>query len=171
MNKTNNMYKSEEDVLKKLDIPDFRHVSKEKLMSFASSLPDMDPNVAARALEQMPNYLKYTTEILTNYKANIENILEKDAQDTKRCAETIDKAIGVLEKVLEKDNLSSEDQRWLSTQVVELARMMQEVDKTAKKQHIDMAKIVSLVVFFALSLAASIIGVNIKVNIPKSNSF
>lgn len=47
MNRTLN----EKQVLKKLDIPDFRHLSKENVMKFATMLPHMDPEVAKKALE------------------------------------------------------------------------------------------------------------------------
>ncbi|WP_156951394.1 hypothetical protein [Lacrimispora aerotolerans] len=41
---------TEQKVLNKLDIPDFRHMTKDKVMGFASMLPDMDPEVAKKAL-------------------------------------------------------------------------------------------------------------------------
>lgn len=37
---------TEQEVLEILDIPDFRHMSKDKVMKFASELPNMDPQVA-----------------------------------------------------------------------------------------------------------------------------
>ena len=41
---------SEQKVLKKLDIPDFRHLTKDKIIAFASLLPQMDTEVAKKAL-------------------------------------------------------------------------------------------------------------------------
>ena len=43
---------SEKKVLKKLGIPDFRHMTKDKVMGFASMLNQMDPEVAKKALEK-----------------------------------------------------------------------------------------------------------------------
>ena len=45
---------TEAQVLKKLDIVDFRHLTKEKVMSMATMLDKMDPEVAKEALEQFP---------------------------------------------------------------------------------------------------------------------
>ena len=42
---------TEDKVLRKLDIPDFRHMTKDKVVSFVSMLPQMDPEVAKCALE------------------------------------------------------------------------------------------------------------------------
>ena len=64
---------TEQQVLKKLDIPDFRHLSKDKVMKFASMLPNMDPEVAKKALEQFPEFAKTSKEMLVDYK----EILEK----------------------------------------------------------------------------------------------
>lgn len=58
---------TEKQVLKKLGIPDFRHLSKEKVMKFATMLPHMDPEVAKKALEQFPEFSKTTKEMLVEY--------------------------------------------------------------------------------------------------------
>ena len=39
---------NELQVLKKLDIPDFRHMTKDKVIAFASMIPRMDPEVAKK---------------------------------------------------------------------------------------------------------------------------
>ena len=47
---------SEANVLKKLDIEDFRHITKDKVIKMASMLDKMDPEVAKKALEQFPEF-------------------------------------------------------------------------------------------------------------------
>ena len=39
---------TEIQVLDKMGIPDFRHMTKDKVMSFATMLPQMDPEVAKK---------------------------------------------------------------------------------------------------------------------------
>lgn len=48
---------SEAKVLKKLDIADFRHLTKDKVIKMASMLDKMDPEVAKKALEQLSGVL------------------------------------------------------------------------------------------------------------------
>lgn len=55
---------TEQQVLDLLDIPDFRHLSKDKVMKFTSSLPDMEPSVAISALQQFPKFAETSIEIL-----------------------------------------------------------------------------------------------------------
>lgn len=59
---------SEQKVLKKLGIPDFRHMSKDKIVAFTTMLPKMDSEVAKKALEQFPEFAKTATEIVSYYK-------------------------------------------------------------------------------------------------------
>lgn len=47
---------SEKQVLEMLGIPDFRHLSKDRIMSFTSALPQMEPQVAIAALQQVPHF-------------------------------------------------------------------------------------------------------------------
>ena len=54
---------TEQQVLQALNIPDFRHLSKDKVISFASMLTDMEPEVAMKALEQFPEFAKTILEL------------------------------------------------------------------------------------------------------------
>jgi hypothetical protein len=66
---------TERQVLNQLDIPDFRHITKDKVMSFASMLQNMEPEVAKKALGQFPEFAKMTLEILREYKGVLEKPL------------------------------------------------------------------------------------------------
>lgn len=54
---------NEQKVLKKLDIPDFRHLTKDKVIKMASMLDKMDPEVAKKAIEQFPEFANTTKEM------------------------------------------------------------------------------------------------------------
>lgn len=59
---------TEIQVLKKLDIPDFRHLTKDKVIAFATMIPGMEPEVAKKALEQFPNFVSISLEIMKEYR-------------------------------------------------------------------------------------------------------
>ena len=52
------LMKTEQDVLAMLNIPDFRHITKENVLMMASSLDKMSPEVAMKVLEQIPDFSK-----------------------------------------------------------------------------------------------------------------
>lgn len=56
---------TEQKVLKQLDITDFRHMTKDKVVEFASLLPRMAPEVAEKALAQFPEYARMATEMVS----------------------------------------------------------------------------------------------------------
>lgn len=56
------------EVLNALGIDDFRHMTKEKVISFASLLDQMDPQVAEKALEQFPNFAGTVASLAMDYK-------------------------------------------------------------------------------------------------------
>jgi hypothetical protein len=48
----------EREVLQQWNIPDFRHITKDKIMTFASMLHNIEPEVAKKALEQFTEFAK-----------------------------------------------------------------------------------------------------------------
>lgn len=53
---------SEQRVLKKLEIEDFRHLTKAKVIKLASMLDRVDTEVAKKALEQFPEFYNTSKE-------------------------------------------------------------------------------------------------------------
>lgn len=70
----------EQKVLKKLNIEDFRHLTKDKVITMASMLDKMDPEVAKKAIEQFPEFANTTKEILNEYKEILDKGLETNQE-------------------------------------------------------------------------------------------
>jgi hypothetical protein len=54
---------TEQKVLKKLGIQDFRCLTKDKVLTMASMLDKMDPEVAKKAIEQFQNFSDTMSEV------------------------------------------------------------------------------------------------------------
>ena len=100
---------SEAKVLKKLDIVDFRHLTKDKVIKMASMLDKMDPEVAKKALEQFPEFANTTKEMLTEYKVSLDKGLESNNESVKAVYDTYNAIITSLQKKLENENLICND--------------------------------------------------------------
>ncbi len=124
---------TEAQVLKKLEIPDFRHLSKDKVMAFASMIQDMDPEVAMKAIEQFPEFAKTTKEALTDYKAVIDKAFEDDKESANQCFIIYNKIQDALSKCLEKEDLSFEEKKYYIEQMKEVANMASQKDSEGKK--------------------------------------
>ena len=100
---------TEAQVLKQLDIPNFKHLSKDNVMRFASMLQKMDPEVAKKALEQFPDFATTVKDALADYKDVVKSTLAEDAASSQQFYDLRKQIQTALEKCLDKDDLSFEE--------------------------------------------------------------
>lgn len=124
---------SEQKVLKKLGIPDFRHMTKDKIVAFATMLPKMDSEVAKKALEQFPEFAKTATEIVSYYKEMIEKGFDYNDASVKSFYLTCDAIIEILNEQLKDGNLTFEEKQIVIDKMIELAKM--KADKDAENKY------------------------------------
>ena len=91
---------TEANVLKKLDIEDFRHLTKDKVITMASMLDRMDPEVAKKALEQFPEFAKTTKEMLIEYKDTLDKGLQNNKDSVQAYYDACQSIIDSLQKQL-----------------------------------------------------------------------
>lgn len=100
---------TEAEVLKQLDIPDFRHMTKEKMITFASMLQNMEPEVAKKAIEQFPKFAKMALEVLKDYKSVMEKTLDENSSSSKQCFDIYNEVVSALKNCLNKENITFEE--------------------------------------------------------------
>lgn len=156
---------TEKQVLRKLNISDFRHLSKDKVMKFASMLPNMDPEVAKKALEQFPEFAKTTKEILVDYKQILEKGMESNDKSIMSCYDASKLIITSLQKELEKEDLTFEERTYIVDKMLEVSRMMNEKDTENKKFLLGLSMVAGVVVTSVIGVAASVLGSNSQVEL------
>lgn len=105
---------SEKQVLEMLGIPDFRHLSKDRIMSFTSALPQMEPQVAIAALQQVPHFADTSLEIMRIYKETVSQTLAEDQENVQSFNASCDMVLGLLETLSQNDDLSFEQNRMMA---------------------------------------------------------
>ncbi len=100
---------TEQKVLKKLGIDDFRHLTKDKVIIMASILDKMDPEVAKKALDQFPDFANTVKEILVGYKDTLDKGLVSNDESVKTFYDINKTIIESLQKELDKDGLAFEE--------------------------------------------------------------
>ena len=156
---------SEQKVLKKLGIEDFRHLTKDKVITMVSMLDKMDPEVAKKALEQFPNFSETMTAILHDYKASLDKQLEENHESTMSFYDTCDSLIEALKKELDKDNHTFEEKKFIIDKMLEITKLKGDKDFENKKFHLALAVIGAVAVGVASSLLSSSLGNNIKIDL------
>ncbi|MDF7641338.1 hypothetical protein PT279_07040 [Bifidobacterium sp. ESL0784] len=116
---------SEQQVLDTLDIPDFRHMSKDKIMSFASLLPDMDREVAINAFKQFPEFAETSVQVMSDFKDISSKALDQNSHSVQDFDALCDRVIDIIEASMNDDlTFNQRDQL--------IDRMMQVLDKKAE---------------------------------------
>lgn len=154
---------SEKQVLKKLGIKDFRHLSKDSVMSFASMLPDMDPEVAMKALEQFPDFAKTILDTMKEYKGSIDKAMEKGSESVKQSYAAYKAVMDALEKSLEDGELSFDERMEILKRMDAVADKVSLKDKEHKKFIVQNLAMLGTFALVGVGVLAAALGGNTKI--------
>lgn len=155
---------TEQKVLKKLNIVDFRHITKDKVITMASMIDKMDPEVAKKVIEQFPNFASTIKEMLDGYKDTLAKCLESNNESIKPFYDSCNLRIEFLQKELEKENLSFEEKMIIIDKMREVSKDIGEKDSENKKFIATIATIGATAIVVAGTVLASVLGGDTKVN-------
>lgn len=147
--------KTEQDVLKALGIPDFRHVTKDSIMSFCGMLDRVDPEVAKAVIAQFPDFARNAREALLDYREMLKAIVESDTESESRYYDVCDEIIKSLAGMLEDEELSFEQKQDVIEQMRDIEAHMCKKDSEHKRHSERLALIAAgAVMAFCCSLVA-----------------
>ena len=148
---------SEQDVLQELHVPTFRHVTKEKLMSFVAMHQRMDPETVQKALEQIPHFTQSLSEILGDYSELVKSGLASNDEHTKGYFSIAETTIEALQHEMDKPELSFEERCAVMDRMLAInelvSRKVTENQKFITREHI----IFGSVVLFCVSAVATVL--------------
>lgn len=157
---------TESQVLQQLDIPDFRHITKDKVMEFASLLNSVEPEVAKKAIEQFPEFSRMALEALQEYKGVMEKTMDSNDASVKRCYNIYDEVVSALKACANRDDISFEERKYYIDRMMEIARLAHEQDGKNKQFNWRIIGGGAAAVALALSLGAGLLGVNSHFHFP-----
>src|SRR5574344_187446 len=160
---------TEANVLKKLDIEDFRHLTKDKVITMASMLDRMDPEVAKKALEQFPEFAKTTKDMLIEYKDTLDKGLQNNKDSVQAYYDACQSIIDSLKKKLENNDLSFEQRKEIIDQMLEITKMMGIKDTESKKFIVRMAMCGAAAIGVTVMALASALGGNSEISSNDDN--
>ena len=124
---------TEAKVLRKLDIPDFRHLTKDKVVSFVSMLPQMDPDVAKHALEQFPAFAETSLAIVGCLKDSLGTIVSSNAENMNEFNARCQEALAALEGELRREDLTDEGRKLVIDGIMGIIDAMGKKDSENKE--------------------------------------
>ena len=162
---------TEQQVLKKLKIEDFRHLTKDKVIAMASMLDKMDPEVAKKALEQFPDFAKTMKDVLTEYKENLDTLLQENGDSVKSYYESCDAILSTLQKELDREDLAFEDRKYIIDKMMEVNQMKGMKDTENKKFLATLAMCGVAAVTVVAGTLAAVLGANTQIASKDEDEF
>lgn len=158
---------TEAKVLRKLDIPDFRHLTKDKVVSFVSMLPQMDPEVAKCALDQFPSFAETSLAIVGCLKDSLETIVSSNAENMAEFNARCQEALAALETELKREDLSDESRRMVIDGIMGIIEAISRKDSENKEFHRGIVRDVVLACVAVVLCLASPLGLRMNTSLAR----
>ena len=195
----------EKQALDMMKRTDFKNLSKTDVLSIASKLGELRPDVAKEVIAQFPEFAKLIQSSMEEYKDILGNIISSDDESIKQVYAIADKDMDTsadsrkqfydfagkvhadLSKCLDNPDLTAEERKDILAQEMEILKAVSEKDteirthetetvkmidkKDSEKRQFnwDLIKVASTVLVVGLGIAASVLGGNFNLKLPKKS--
>lgn len=124
---------TEKQVLKKMGIKNFSEATLDKASAFSDMISHMPVDIAKKALEQFPEFIKFSSNIVSNYKEIIFRGYQESSKTTEAYLYTCNQILESLQKELKKPFLTRKRRDKIINQMIEVALMIDKKDTDVKK--------------------------------------
>lgn len=145
-----------------LDIPDFRHLTRDKLIEFVSAIPDMDNEVAVKVIEQFPEFTGYAKVLVDHYETMCDDILKENGRSVQAVMDGYKQTLDLLGELARDEKSSPEDKRYFAEEMVKIADKMAAFDTSNKNFLAGITKYITWFACGTLVACAGVLGVRIK---------
>lgn len=125
--------KSAEEVKNLLEIDSFRNITKEKVIEFVSQIPNMDKEVAINIINQFPSYVKLSETMIVQLKNLCIDALTQNNKSNEASINAYSKILDDLGTLLHKEELTFEEKKYITEQMVSIADKISVKDTENKK--------------------------------------
>lgn len=146
----------EQDLKRKLGIESWRNLSRDKLLTFMSEMPNMTKEVALKIIDQFPDFKSLVLESLGQVEEQAANALAANWKSQKKVHRAFAEQRETLRRELDREGLTPEDR-------LSILKMLAEaIDKEAAKDSEHKAfsyKLVTTVATIAVGGAAAAVAI------------
>ena len=126
-------YANEIEIKQALGIESWRNLSKEKIIQFASMMPDMETELALKIIEQFPVFKDFAIDVVDAMEKSQAAVLSANSQSQDHVHQAFGEIREILKNELSKDGLSWDEKKYLIEQIQETGRM--EFQKDSENKH------------------------------------
>ena len=150
----------EKQALDMMKRTDFKNLSKTDVLSIASKLSELRPDVAKEVIAQFPEFVKLIQSSMSEYKDILGNIISSDDESIKQVYATADKELDIsadsrkqfydfaekvhadLSKCLDNPELSAEEREAILEKEMEILKTVSEKDTEIRSQETETVRMV-----------------------------
>lgn len=123
---------SEDAVKKALGISSFREMSKEKMLAFAASMPDMAKDVRLKLIEQIPGFQKFAMDAISAAERTFKETTSNEDKRGDRLHDSMADIRASLKTQLDDPSISEEHSRFLNDKLIETGSIEAESQKESR---------------------------------------
>ena len=155
-------YTSEAALKKALKIKDFRHMTKDKLIQFASMIPCMDREVAISVINQFPSFAEFGKVITAEYMGMCDKLLASNRESQKAVINGYQTILDALSKRMDAETITEEERKSITEDMISVADKIAETDIRNKSFLDRMGTKIAVVAFGAVAIGGTILGAKIN---------
>lgn len=159
----------EQKVLNKLGIEDFRHADKNTLIEFVSKIDKIDPEVAKKLIQQIPEFASLAKESVNSLTETFNKLIDSDDNMSHKVVESYNLILKALDDILSKDDLLFEEKREVIDRMETICDKIRQADIDHKKANLAKGALVVGGVIGGLIPVIGALGGNLKINGPKKS--
>lgn len=152
---------TEDQMLEQLGIPDWRHMSKDRVMSFVSNIHKMDPAVAKEAIKQFPNFGKLGNDIISSLRLSLEETTKDGRKGADNVYKINSRILDSLEKELNRPFLFPARRCEIIDKMLVVSDNIERFENGQRESAKRMLDRLAAVGVLALGLGATILGIDI----------
>lgn len=135
-------------------------MSKDKLTTFISSLPYLDPEVAKAAINQFPNFSEFVKDMIKVMQENADKSINSDEKTSLASIDFLQQTRDALFLQLDSEELSENERLRILDGILELNKMTLELNKQRQNFLLKNSAIIATAIGTLALTAVSILGVN-----------
>lgn len=150
---------SEDAVKKALGISSFREMSKEKMLAFAASMPEMAKEVRMKLIEQIPGFQKFAMDAINAAERTFKETMSNEDKRGERLNDSMADIREVLKTQLADESISEEHARFLNEKLLETGSIeaASQMDSRAHDAHEAAETRKTVVALAGIGLVAAIV--------------
>ncbi|MDR0861655.1 MAG: hypothetical protein LBN30_02630 [Oscillospiraceae bacterium] len=149
---------NEKQTLKKLGIDAWDKLSREKFGNYIHLIPKVDKEVRLKILEQLPEILTFTTELVQTVVSAQRDITQKNHDTTSEVISALESILKSLDQLSQRPELTFEQIQYICDKQVEIAHLLVKLDENNKNFLVEVLKGVAGLGIAALAVIAVVFG-------------